>query len=95
MKKIIIFGIIATLLFSVIVLAQIEIMPINEEQIVKIDRVTLSRTNQTKIEDNYRHPINDMGTPIDYQIAGNLTIINFDSGWRVFTSTDKFNKIVR
>ena len=61
----------------------------------KIENNNISRTNQTRIDNNYKHQTVDIGRVINYTQENNITIITFDSGWRVFTSTNKFNKLTR
>lgn len=86
MKKIIITGIVILLLAS-IVISQSSMT--NEIKILDSKTFNLTTEEKGKLNSNY----NKLGNVIDYQKGTYHTFINFDSGYRIITSNNNFNKI--
>lgn len=91
MKKAIILALMALLLIS-IAGSQLSLTEETDQktEIKTLETTELNKENQEKIKETYTHNTKDLGEPISYQEKDNMIIINFDSGWRVFTTKETF-----
>lgn len=92
MKKIIL------LILIVFVLSGIAISQGNETNkkkvlVSKLEKKTLSKENATIIEKTFANNKIKLGKIKSYQETDNHIILNYDSGWRIFTSKEKFDEI--
>ncbi len=89
MKKIIIIFIISIFLVSVVMSQSI----IFKDEIKYIDGepLNLTKTEKQRLDSSYENL--KLGKVIDYKQTNYHTFINMDSGYRVITRTNNFNKM--
>jgi hypothetical protein len=83
MKKLILFGIVMILLVG-----------ITSSKMGEKTEEKISKENATKIENRFAHKKIDLGKVIDYKETATHIAISYDSGWRVITGKEKFDKLL-
>ena len=86
MKKIIPFIIISLLLISIVIGTNL-----NTTNEINTHKFNLTEEEKKILNSNYGN--NKIGDVIDYQKGTHHTYINFDSGYRIITENNNFNKM--